>query len=140
MVTIAATAQTTVMRAAPSPVSTLVRPRVRPRVACGVGGPGLGDSQGQGHRGQVDDGNRDDQTEMLAHHHHGQGAEDDLPGEQRLPVPAHRRELACVEAGGRHLVLVHGVPAARVWVGLSACSSMTATRRSKTGSASVRIC
>src|SRR5664280_3161258 len=114
--------------------------RSRVHLACRAGGPGLGDLKCLGHCGQVDDGNRYSQAEMLADHDHGQDRYNDLPGKQRPPVPQHPLPPRGFDLVSWHVVLVHAMCAVWVRVGVWACSSMTATRRSKTGSASVSTC
>jgi hypothetical protein len=115
--------------------------RSPPRVAYRAGGPRLDDQKCLvDHCGQVDDGNRYSQAEMLATITRVRT----VTTISQTSNARQSRNISCHWLASTwsswHVVLVHALRAAWVRVGVCACSSMTATRRSKTGSASVSTC
>ena len=134
----ATTAPTRVMRAAaPNPVVTVARWRVSPTelvdrvlVTCRVWATAARSMTAAATA----------RPRCWRDHHQGQDRDNNLPDKQRPPVPQHPLPLVRFDVVSWHVVLVHAMHVALVWVGVWACSSMTATRRSKTGSASVSTC
>ena len=137
MVATATMAPTTVMRAAaPSPVVTDARGCISPAelvdrafATCTVWATAARSITATDNS----------QTEMLARHDHGQDRDNNLPGTQQPPAPHHRLPLGGIDVVSWCVVPVHAMRAVWARVGVWACSSMRATRCSKTGIALASI-